>query len=144
MTTHTSVALWVIGIGLAIAALAGVPLISADVVSGPGFWWSGLAVAAGGVVVLLTAVRGQRKANARVRVGRDLDEERLALERRSLNIRIAHNRRQRERLIVQEPTGDGMRKVIDLKMEGVDLNTLLRINTVEFKRIGVQPRDPAA
>jgi hypothetical protein len=70
MTTRATVALWIIGAGLAVAALAGVPLLLEARVAGAVVMMVGSAGAVAGIIVLLTAIPEQRIANARERISR--------------------------------------------------------------------------
>lgn len=142
MTTRMTVALSILGIGLAISALAGVPFLLAAPVAGTIVMFGGFAVGIAGFVTMLTAIDGQKVANARERMGRTIDIEQLQLERRSLKLRQNLNKTKRERLRKQGwLEGENMREGIDLIVEGADLDTLLRRNTNEFRRLGEEPSE---
>jgi len=153
MTTRMSVALWFIGVGLAVSALAGVPLIAADVIVGPAFWWSGLAVALVGSVVALTAIPGQRQAGRELKWARrvglfQVTNERHRLLRRQAHImaRVRLSVLEYRRVLDQDGKGNGSDTaylaVLESTSDMHDVAAQLDNNAAEyFKRTGRMPYD---
>lgn len=142
MTAFTNIALWVVGIGLTVAALAGVPLLAENDVAAPWFWFGGLCICVIGLLLLATAGRGQRAANSRVRLSRDIDVQQLKIERRALVLRQSHNRSKRVQVRgLGFTTAAQMREGIDLLVDGAAINALLERNANEFRRLGLEPSE---
>ncbi len=131
-----SFALTVLTIGLAVAALAGIPALL-----GIGGWLSGigLAVAMVGLVLTCTEVPGQRAASARLRLWRDMDIQLLKDERRVLMIKRTHleGLAKSNRSKGWDPAT--MRVAIDLAVRLSEVDMALRSNADGFARLDTEP-----
>lgn len=156
MTTRMTVALSVLGLGLAVAALAGIPAFIENRAIGDVAMLGGFSVAIVGVVLVALAIPGQRRQNAELADGRaavrrnaEIDVDQLRIVRRRLVDRkatvLAKLGETQATLEAWRMTGSIARVteqheiVKRLEVESADLEAELDTNANEFRRLGTEP-----
>lgn len=151
-----TVALAVLGFGLAVAALAGIPALIENRTVGDIATIVGFAVALIGVALLLFAIPGQRSQNGELAVGRsavkrnaEIDVDQLRIARRRLVDRkstvLASLADAQATVTSWEMNGSRRRaaeygaEVKRLEVESADLEAELDTNANEFRRLGAEP-----
>jgi hypothetical protein len=151
-----TVALSVLGLGLAVAALAGIPAFIENRIAGDVAALAGFAIAIVGSVLLLSAIPGQRRQNAELKAGRaaiarnaEIDADQLRIERRRLFARKSTilakigdamaNRDSWEMLGSRSRARDYAVEVKGLEAESADLEAQIEMNANELWRLGVEP-----
>ncbi len=147
-----TVALSVLGLGLAVAALAGIPAFVENRAIGDAMTVAGFAVTAVGLVLVLLAAPGQRRQNRFIERSTKVDIEQLKVERRALLRtkaeilpRLVEARKYEERTRTDRiMAGNRLNAREELRLvEGensVNEDSLER-NTNEFARIGIDDPD---
>ncbi|WZH35475.1 MAG: hypothetical protein PIR02_11885 [Microbacterium enclense] len=140
MTTRMTVALSVLTLGLAIAALAGLPALIENREVGDVVVIVGFAVAIVGVLLVILAVPGQRRETGKLKSNDAIELAKLGAERR----RLASTARQTERAIDEVGWGDAAPEGMRLKTALIELEAALEVNAAEFRRYGIEDPDERA
>jgi hypothetical protein len=137
-----TVAITVLTLGLAVAALAGIPAFVDNTVGGV-VTIVGFAIAVVGLLLVLLAIPSQRKANQQIRRDKEFEVRQLAVERarllelrRDIESRLMMARVSRDAVsfLSQQQRADG--PVADLERESIDINAQLAKNANELRRLG--------
>lgn len=153
MTSRMTIAVSVLTVGLAIAALAGIPVLFENRLIGNIVTIVGGAVAIAGAVLLLLAIPAQRSENRKMQVNADIDVDQLCVERQRLwarktdaLARLGDALRHLDAARVAGQTNRATMAQADvarLQTENGDLDAALETNANEFRRLGVDPPEPA-
>lgn len=157
MTARTTVALAVLTLGLAVAALAGIPAFIENRSVGDVVVIVGFAVAIVGVLLVVLAIPGQRRENGKLKRDAAVDVEKLRVERRRLHSTRARTvdalRREESSLAMRipiragllgpDPTPDIRAEIERLKTALIELDASIEFNAAEFKRHGITDPDAA-
>ena len=141
MTPRMTVGVTVLAIGLAVAALAGIPGLVENRAVGDIIMLCGLFIAIVGLVLVFSAVRGQWSATAQLKRSQAIDIKQLQLELRSLRIQrtALTGRIKSAKAKPREP--DNMRLLTALAVELNGIEIALTRNANEFERLEVEPSE---
>lgn len=152
MTPRMTVAISVLTIGLAVAALAGIPSLIENRAIGDGFMIGGFAFAILGVVLVGTAIPSQIRENRKIKTNADVDVDQLRIERHRLLVvkadvasRLFNVSAEYEATRMAGQTnraGMALRSMRALEIENANLEAQIATNANEFRRLGVEPTEP--
>ncbi|GAB3410972.1 hypothetical protein GCM10027515_31940 [Schumannella luteola] len=159
MTARMTVAITLLTIGLAVAALAGIPALVDNRSVGDVVVICGLALAAGGVAVGLTAIPGVRRARVAVERNRRADVDDLTAKRQRIQAQMLgvqeEIRKADASLMISSlhamtlrASGTAPREHLDaeadrraLRVELINLRAELHMNENDFARLGAEVPD---
>ncbi|MGW9627641.1 hypothetical protein [Microbacterium sp. NPDC055521] len=144
MTTRMTVAFSVLGLGLAVAALAGIPALIENRTVGDVVVVIGFAVAIIGLGLVFFAIPGQLKQNSALKKGEEFEIERLKVDRRRLKTLLGHAEARlgaasmtiRSATLAMHGGTDDMSK---LRAEVAELKAALENNAIELRRREADP-----
>lgn len=147
-----TVAVSVLTVGLAVAALSGIPSFVETRVLGDVMMVLGFAIALVGAFLVLLAVPGQRHENGVLRRNAEIDADQLRIERSRLwsrkadvlaQLADAETTLQAALMADRKDISAPVRaKIKDLQTQSSDLEAALSKNANEFRRFGAAPPAP--
>lgn len=142
MTTRMTVALAVLTLGLAIAALAGIPALIENRTVGDIVVIIGFSVAVVGGLLVALATHGQRAQNKAIKGSADFEVQQLRAERRRLTslLNSANGRLSSASMVMRSATLaiTGDQDLHQLRRDVADLTADLEKNAIEIRRRGAE------
>lgn len=152
MTTRMTFAVAVLTIGLAVAALAGIPTFIENRSIGDVVVVVGFALAVVGLALVALAIPSQRAENKKLKLSAEIDIEQLRIQRRHLwsrkmdslaifgEAQLDRDASRQARLVNRAAMAE--ETIEQLRITNADLDLALNTNANEFRRHGMTPPGP--